>query len=58
MIECYYNWCKFHCKDEPFCCETDCLASIEELEQFAEKRKQFLQEIKEYAPTQNTETSK
>lgn len=39
MIECYYRWCEYHEKDEPFCCETHCRATKVQLSQFACLRK-------------------
>jgi hypothetical protein len=44
MIECYYHWCKYHPKDEPFCLEVGedgmpkCKASEEQLIEFRELR--------------------
>ncbi len=35
MNECYYHWCRFHHKDEPFCSEFPCKATEKEIEAFA-----------------------
>ena len=38
-IECYYRWCKYHDKNEPFCCEDKCRATDSQLKRFAFLRK-------------------
>jgi len=48
MIECYWRWCEYHCKDEPFCSlYNDCLATNEQVIEFRELRKLELQSIGE-----------
>lgn len=41
-IECYYEQCKHHSKDGPFCDEQDCLATVKELAYFARIREEYL----------------
>ena len=38
MIECYYWYCKNHCKNEPFCDDLDCTASEENMDIFTKFR--------------------
>lgn len=42
MIECYFRECKYHDKEEPFCTLTECKATPEESEQFAQTRTEYL----------------
>lgn len=37
MIECYYKWCPYHDKDEPFCKADRCQASAKDLKGYEEK---------------------
>ena len=34
MIECYFRWCKFHDKEEPFCTIDECVATEEQIKEF------------------------
>lgn len=38
MIECYYQWCPNHPKDEPFCCEEKCTQNNQQLNHYAQLR--------------------
>jgi hypothetical protein len=42
MNECYYKWCYWHQKDEPFCTVDKCVASHTNLKYFFEMRKEEL----------------
>jgi hypothetical protein len=50
MIECYYRWCPFHHKDEPFCfVELDgvptCIATPEQLAEYSKLRREELAQL-------------
>lgn len=34
MMECYYQWCQHHHKDEPFCKVDGCIATAEDIKRF------------------------
>lgn len=48
MIECYFKWCEYHHKDEPFCKVSDCKATDEQILIFVDLRKKELETYKEY----------
>jgi len=45
MIECYFRWCEYHCKDEPFCCNGECIATYNDMMKFTELRRDELKEF-------------
>jgi hypothetical protein len=49
MSECYYHWCEYHHKDEPFCSLDMCVRTTRQLENYAKLREVELEQNKRTA---------